>query len=552
MSTLPGRPFQPGDPRTREAGRKGGLAKPSARRRTIAPYSGTILEAMDEAGLTGPTWAAWRTFWRAVFGLGLPGDHLTRYQAHTKRTAAPSAPVGEAWAICGRGAGKSRGAALGAAYKGITFDVSRLAPGELALIPVIASNKDQARVVLHYLKALFALPTFRPFVHRVLKASIELHTGLNIEVLAASFRTLRGYTLPCVVADEVAFWARESDSLNADTEIMDAVRPGLGRVDGSLLLGISSPYARKGELWEVYDHCFGVEDAHVLVWVSDTLGMNPTYQRWRIERAYQDDPVVAASEYGAEGRVTFRSDVEAFVDAGAIQAVTVHDRRELAPVPGTPYVGFVDPSGGSQDSFTVAVAHREGSDRAVLDAVRERRPPFSPDAVVEEFASLLRSYGLSEVTGDRYGGEWPREAFRAHGVTYKPSEKAKSDLYRELLPAVNAGRVELLDLPALRAQFAGLERRVARGGKDSIDHAPGGHDDVANAAAGALVGALPAPPTGKRMIVWSLGAGHFGGGEEPLTPKPAGQVGPNTERVYYPESYDREGPQWGTRPAPST
>jgi hypothetical protein len=27
----------------------------------------------------------------------------------------------------------------------------------------------------------------------------------------------------------------------------------------------------------------------------------------------------------------------------------------------------------------------------------------------------------------------------------------------------------------------------ARGGKDSIDHAPGGHDDLANAACGALV-----------------------------------------------------------------
>ena len=32
----------------------------------------------------------------------------------------------------------------------------------------------------------------------------------------------------------------------------------------------------------------------------------------------------------------------------------------------------------------------------------------------------------------------------------------------------------------------GLERRVARSGKDSIDHGPGGHDDVANSVAGVL------------------------------------------------------------------
>ena len=148
-------------------------------------------------------------------------------------------------------------------------------------------------------------------------------------------------------------------------------------------------------------------------------------------------------------------------------------------------VAFTDPSGGSQDSFTLAIAHAE-KDLAVLDAVREVRPPFSPDHVVQDFADLLRTYGVTKVTGDRYAGEWPRKRFQQHGVTYKPSSRTKSDIYRELVAPINGGRVVLLDLPVLRAQLQGLERRVARGGKDSIDHGPGGRDDVANAAAGAL------------------------------------------------------------------
>jgi hypothetical protein len=49
------------------------------------------------------------------------------------------------------------------------------------------------------------------------------------------------------------------------------------------------------------------------------------------------------------------------------------------------------------------------------------------------------------------------------------------------------GAGALLTHPRLRLQLLGLERRVARSGKDSIDHPPGGHDDVANAAASALV-----------------------------------------------------------------
>ena len=90
------------------------------------------------------------------------------------------------------------------------------------------------------------------------------------------------------------------------------------------------------------------------------------------------------------------------------------------------------------------------------------------------------------VSGDRYGGEWPREAFRKCGIEYATASKAKSDLYRDVLPLLNSDRVELLDLPRLQAQLLGLERRTSRTGRDSVDHGPGGHDDLANAAAGAI------------------------------------------------------------------
>jgi hypothetical protein len=103
----------------------------------------------------------------------------------------------------------------------------------------------------------------------------------------------------------------------------------------------------------------------------------------------------------------------------------------------------------------------------------ERRPPFSPEAVVEEFAAVLKAYGCLEVTGDRYAGEWPRKRFAAHGINYRPADQPKGDLYRDLLPLLNSGTVDLLDDRRLVAQLCGLERRTARGGRDSIDHGPG-------------------------------------------------------------------------------
>jgi len=116
--------------------------------------------------------------------------------------------------------------------------------------------------------------------------------------------------------------------------------------------------------------------------------------------------------------------------------------------------------------------------------MREIRAPFNPEDATEEFCKLLRSYCISRVTGDRYAGEWPREQFRKRGIFYVPSELPKSGLYLDLLPKLNSRQIRLLDNARLVNQLAGLERRTARGGKDSIDHSPGAHDDVANVCAG--------------------------------------------------------------------
>jgi len=164
--------------------------------------------------------------------------------------------------------------------------------------------------------------------------------------------------------------------------------------------------------------------------------------------------------------------------------------------------------------MTLGIAHMEG-DRAVLDLVVERRPPFSPDDVTKEFADTLKSYGITTVRGDRYGGMWPRERFAAHCIDYLTSDKAKSDIYLTLLPLLNSGRVELLDNVRLATQLCSLERRTARGGKDTIDHPPNSHDDLINAAAGAIVAAANRVQEIKDFHVITFG--KDGSSSEPAT-----------------------------------
>ena len=59
-----------------------------------------------------------------------------------------------------------------------------------------------------------------------------------------------------------------------------------------------------------------------------------------------------------------------------------------------------------------------------------------------------------------------------------------------MLAIVNSKQCELLDHPRLLAQFAGLQRRTGRSGRDSIDHRPNQRDDLASSVAGAAVGAV--------------------------------------------------------------
>ena len=159
---------------------------------------------------------------------------------------------------------------------------------------------------------------------------------------------------------------------------------------------------------------------------------------------------------------------------------------ERSPQPGISYHGFVDPSGGSgTDSMTLAVGHIDHAKQTVIvDAIREQRPPFSPEQVTQEFVSCSRATTSFKVIGDRYAGGYPPEQFGKFNILFEQAAKPKSELYGDLLPMINSCRIQLLDHPRLISQLCGLERRTARGGRDTIDHPPGGHDDIANCVAG--------------------------------------------------------------------
>jgi hypothetical protein len=207
--------------------------------------------------------------------------------------------------------------------------------------------------------------------------------------------------------------------------------------------------------------------------------MNPSLPQRVIDQAYERDPESAKAEYGAQ----FRSDLEAFIVREVVEAVTRAEPLELPYNSRNRYVAFVDPAGGGQDEFTLSIGHWEDT-RLVVDMVRAKRGV--PAVITEEYAAVLKAYSVRQVYSDKYAGNWPGDEFKKHGITIDYSPKARSELYLDALPAITSGRVELPPDSKLLTQFIGLERKTSKQGRDSVNHAPGAHDDRANAAAGLI------------------------------------------------------------------
>ena len=315
----------------------------------------TIIQAMTDSEIgfgrwfDGDSWNPWRVVLKAAFALPMTADELVTFRELAGGRDPPAKRVRELWICAGRRAGKDSIAALLAVFAATIEEahVGRLRPGELATVQCLACDREQAQIVLGYIKALFAeTPDLAHLVTRETRLGLELESGVNITVATNSFRQTRGRTLSLSIFDECSFW-RSEETVNPDLETYRAVLPGLATLPGSMLIAISSPYRKAGLLFDKWKQHFGKDTADVLVIQATSRQLNPTLGAELVERALEDDPQAARSEWLGE----WRNDLASFIDIEMIEACTDSRVTVRPPRADLHYVAFCDAaSGAGQDS----------------------------------------------------------------------------------------------------------------------------------------------------------------------------------------------------------
>jgi hypothetical protein len=447
------------------------------------------LEDPDLLGtiLAGDTWKPWRIILIAAMGEPLNFWERRTFAKFTGGRKPPGKMVTELVAVAGRRGGKSRAASALACYLAALCDHTAVqAIGETLRVLFLAKDQKQAGVCFDYVSGIFdAVPLFRDMVANRTQDTITLNTGIALEVKAASASGLRGFTCVAVLADEAAHWHTDTSSANADSLILDAVRPSLATTGGPLLI-LSSPFARKGEVFDLYDRHYGAKgDPGVLIVHGASRDFNASLPKAVVDRALQRNPIAARAEYLAE----FRSDLEGYVSLDTLRSCT-GQFAERQPVAGIKYTGGIDFSGGSgEDSLALAFCHVEGDaddGQIVVDLVREWRPPFSPSEVIAEVAQLCEQYRVKTLIGDGYAKGFTSDGLWKHNIGYRKSDKTTSVAFAEMLPLLNSHEVELPRHQTTLTQIGALERKPSSRGKEWIGHPPAGHDDCAAAVAMAV------------------------------------------------------------------
>lgn len=415
---------------------------------------------------------------RSIYGLPLSDEQLDIYTALTGSSTQfePEQEKTEAVLALGARSGKSLLASIIALFEA-TARAGRyrscLNKGETGYVIVVATRLQQARQIIGASCArLMENSTVSHLINESYQQELRLTNGMSVISLPCNSTAGRGLPIICLILDELGWYRLEGPK--ADEEIFRALRPRMSQFIGAKFVAISTPSAKQGLLWDLFDE--GPQVPSRLTVNAPTLTVNPLIDKAFIDSEYRRDPDNAEREFGA----VFAEQVDAFFPADKLLPCFILS-GDLPYDPAQRYHAAIDQSGLSgRDRFAFAVTHN--ADGKVTVDVTRTWDTTDADAIITDIAAITNTYQVDTILIDRYALGWVKSALEKRGLAVEVRDLLPV-VYSNLKRLVIAGRVELPDRADLREGLLRTQAFYGRSNTLSISHErnTSGHGDLADA-----------------------------------------------------------------------
>jgi len=492
-------------------------------------------EAINEPLLLKGAWKALsgpqKVILKAIYGLPLKGEELDWWSilqgpgtyehdalGYPTQITTPIAyeprEYDECWAILGRRSGKSH------SYLGMVVAYEALMGGHTRFI----SRKQNSRIFVVAQKMDLAQSIIAEFIEPIISSSRLLEKQItkqnqdgivlkNRQIIAPApphIKPFRGFAVPVVAMDEVAFWYKDSEAANPDYEVERAVSKAQAQFPDRKRIGASTPWSKEGLLYDAHRAGTGgcrldAEDRHKNRFKNSLVVHSPTpamevplvgMDRRYFQKEYDRDPEGYIREFLAEfvDAISGLFTEEQIRDSQAQQPL-YEQGREPYPRPGHPedhtpfYIAAIDPA-FRRDRFAFSIGHYDPTLGFVQDWLQwwvpEKNIPINPAFVLDSIAVTLKKYHVANVFSDQYQLESLQQlaldrGFVIQGMDFTAKSKAK--IYGNLLTLFRSEKVKLLRCEEQVQELLTLERHTNAMGNISISGRSGTHDDLATVMA---------------------------------------------------------------------
>lgn len=434
----------------------------------------------DPQLLGEPISKAWATFYAAVEGLPLDEEGVELSRQCTGRDVYERRSYTEVTAICGRRSEKTSTALKYLIWKSLYAGwekhgswIRRATRTTRRLrIPLIAQDVRVSHDIKRTAEALIMdSPVVRQEVAELRVSEIVFRNSVSLICLPASKASVRGFTCPAALLDELAWVSIEGAD---DHELVRQVKPSMIQFGPNRrLIKQSTPWQNSGVIFDDFQHRAERED--VLVWQASTATMTPRIDPRDLERERLADETYFEREYLAQFST---SDLEAFFPGQDVVAA-VRTWKELAPEPHPYYIASLDASGltgGDRFTFGIASADESGTTVSVLRGWRRA----TVGEVLDEIASLCRQFRIQNVEADQYSYTFLAELLRQRDVKLSQlafTARSKPELFFDLKNSLSQGKLSLPNHPEMVRELRALEALRTSGGNYRIGAPRGQHDD---------------------------------------------------------------------------